>query len=332
MKKIAHRSWGLVATATLLFMGCGAFEADLTQLPPPGTPSPCYKNWKPETRSSPMVCTGTCTTLVINKILFPTDSTEAERAAFKCSDKLYNSLGGILALFESQFPDLAIQKNAERAVASGLTLNLFRYQAGAGVDKIQGQFRVATSQVCCTYPVDLTSCWAEAAKGCFNGKHAFSADPKIKPGQVLDGTAAQNGALSLTPGTVRLSMNLLSPVPLLVPLYGAQVRGVLTSEGIINGVIAGAVDKQFLDNVLIPHIASLFNLIYTSDKTDYQTRSWYRTLFDTDKDGKITSAEMKNNGLFRTFLDGDLDLDGDGVKELSMGFGFTAVPAKLATP
>ena len=318
-----------MALAMLFLVGCGAFEAGLTQVPPPGTPPPpCYKVWKPETSSSPMTCAVTCTTLVLDQLLFPTDSTESEMTALSCNDKKYNALGGIMALLVSQMPDMKVQINLDRAVRSGLTLNLLRYQAAPGQDKIQAQFQPAASQVCCKDPADLVSCEEEASKGCFSGKHAFTLDPKASPGEVLEGTSI-NGKLSLNPGTVRLLLSLLSPVPLELPLYGAQVRGAISPDGIANGIISGAVDKQSMDTVLIPHIANLINLVYTDSKTDQRTKDLQKTLFDTDKDGKITAAELKNNGLARSLLSGDVDLDGDGIMELSMGFGFTAVPAKL---
>ena len=48
-------------------------------------------------------------------------------------------------------------------------------------------------------------------------------------------------------------------------------------------------------------------------------------------DGAITLDEIKHNALLKVFLAGDVDVDKDGVNELSIGMRFSAVPAVIGT-
>jgi hypothetical protein len=59
------------------------------------------------------------------------------------------------------------------------------------------------------------------------------------------------------------------------------------------------------------------------------TKDLILQLFDTDGDKTISTAEIQNNATLKMLLAGDVDVDGDGKKELSLGVGFTAVDAKI---
>jgi hypothetical protein len=62
---------------------------------------------------------------------------------------------------------------------------------------------------------------------------------------------------------------------------------------------------------------------------DASSKAMIKALFDTNNDGTITAAELMSNALITTFMAGDVDVDKDGVKELSLGLGFTAVGATI---
>ena len=75
----------------------------------------------------------------------------------------------------------------------------------------------------------------------------------------------------------------------------------------------------------------MVNTVYIDPTADQKTKDLLKTLFDTNKDGTITATEVATNGLIKTFLDGDVDVDNDGIKELSLGLGFSTVAAKIKT-
>ncbi len=56
-------------------------------------------------------------------------------------------------------------------------------------------------------------------------------------------------------------------------------------------------------------------------------RGEYLSVFDLDNDGTIADGDVACSALFKEFLAGDVDLDRDGDRELSIGLVFTAVDA-----
>ena len=100
-------------------------------------------------------------------------------------------------------------------------------------------------------------------------------------------------------------------------------------KSITNGILAGAITQDDLNNNLIPTIKDMLNKTLGDATTDPQVKNIITSLFDADQDGTITEAEVKNSTVVETFLGGDVDVDGDGVKELSLGVSFTAVAATI---
>jgi hypothetical protein len=337
MERTNRKSWGLVAMACvfLLLGGCDPFNASLREGSAyPGGGTFCPKYQQPDGGSPPpMVCSGICTTLVFSRLMLPTDSTESERFAFELNGKKYNSLGGIMALLVSQAPTMDFQSNQDRAVSSGLTLNLLRIQPpfAGGTYKVKGQHQVAANQTCCANPAKLNECMAEAKKGCFNGQHSFSDEASLPPSQPFAGEVS-GYKLKMTSPSASIRMNLLGTAIFELPLINVQIRGTLSKDGIADGTLSGAIPEMYLCNVVIPMIATTINNAYQDPKGDQKAKDLLKTLFDTNKDGTIIAAEVQNNGLIKTFLDGDVDSNGDGEKELSVGLGFRAVPATLSSP
>jgi len=277
----------------------------------------------------PINCsTNTCHDFVANKLLLPTDSTESQKYAMQFNGKPYNSLGGILALIASQASDLKIQEEMDGALCEGAALILMRAEAKdltAGDTTLQTW--VAKKKACCTTTSDNKTCCTEADKACFNGTTEF--EKSVSKEEYLFKGKIAGGKLTAGPSKMKLNLTLSGGAALALNLKYVQIKGDITATGIKNGVLSGAIPKDDLDNVIVPQIATMVNTAYTDPKGDKKTKDLLKTLFDTNKDGKITAAEVKGNGLIKTFLDGDVDVDGDGKKELSLGLGFTTVKAKI---
>jgi len=283
-------------------------------------------------KASKIDCTANkCYDYVTSKLVLPTDSTESEKYALEFKGKKYNSLGGILALIVSQAPDLNIAAEMDGAICEGKALILMRAQAAsltAGAATVQAW--VAKEKACCTTTTDNKECCTEAATACFNGTTEFTADTTAS-GEQLFGGNISGGKLTAGPAKMKLNLTLSGNAKLALNLMAVTIKGKITASGVTEGVLSGAIPKSDLDTVVVPQIATMVNTVYTDAKTDQKTKDLLKTLFDANKDGKITKDEVAGNGLIKTFLDGDVDVDGDGKKELSLGLGFTATGAKIKT-
>ena len=308
-------------------------------------------------------CTkNTCYDYVTNKLILPTDSTESEKYALELNGKKYNSLGGILALIVSQAPTLNIQAEMDGATCEGAALILLRAQAASltsGATTMQTW--VADKKACCTTTSDNTKCCTEAATACFNGTTEFTKTGNTA--EYLFGGNISGGKVKAGPASMKLNLTLSGGASLALNLKAVVIKGEITATGIKNGVLSGAIPKDDLDTVVVPQIATMVNTTYKDPKTDQKTIDLLKTLFDTNKDGEITAKEVKENGLIKTFLDGDVDVDPApktpatgcktdadcdtvnsfkttcsttpapgtciGKKELSLGLGFSTVAAKI---
>ena len=324
----------LVALLLLASAGC-SFRAKVkgTAPPPDRGPDPClFKDAGPDMA----VCPSTCQErrLVIGRISLPTDSTESEKYAVKYRDKKYNALGGIMALVVSQAPDAKIAEWFLGEVLRGEALNLLqlRFLPGAtdlGTNAtILGRTAVAQSQKCCTSQDDRKACKAEAQQGCFSGTHTFTAEPS-GTGDWMEG-ALSGGRLWLGPGEATLRLGYSDGKHLQLKVKQVMITADLTADGLLNGVLAGGVAHRDIHTQVVPWLAYAVDQLYQDPTASASTKNLFRLMFDTDKNGRVEAWERANSGIFKTFFGGDVDLDCDGLNELSMGFGFSAVPAKIS--
>ena len=96
-----------------------------------------------------------------------------------------------------------------------------------------------------------------------------------------------------------------------------------------NGRITGGIPQSEISNSVIPAIAVLVDRLVNDPNTPQATRDQVLNLFDRNKDQRITAAEVRDNALIKTFLSGDVDVDGDGQLELTLGVGFNAIRAVI---
>jgi hypothetical protein len=321
----------------LLFLasaGC-SFRAEVEGVPPPPDrgPDPClFKDAGPDMA----VCPSTCQErrLVIDRISLPTDSTESEKYAVKHRGRKYNSLGGILALVASQAPSTKIAEWFWGEVLRGEALNLLQLRFLPGATDmgpnatVLGRTAVAQSQKCCSSQDDRKACKAEAHKGCFSGTHTFTAEPS-GTGDWMEGSLS-GGRLRLGPGEATLRLGYSGGKHLQLEVKHVMITADLTADGLQNGVLSAGVSHRDIHTQVVPWLAYAVDRVYQDPTLSASTKDLLKALFDTDKNGRVETWEMANNGLLKAFLYGDVDLDCDGLKELSMGFGFSAVGAKIS--
>lgn len=283
-----------------------------------------------------LTCNGDCKDLVLDSLTFPDTTTAASIGVDYTGDgSVDNALGSILGALSGITSSLDLQKSINNAVNQGTTIMLMRMQAQnfATVATAASQAWVGQKMACCTSTTDDAQCAAEAKAGCFGGSHTFytnntASDPKAIFGGSITGGKFKFGSRT---STMSLNLPITNAGALELNLKGVYLMGDVNSAGtkITNGILAGVVTKEDLDTKLLPQIATMLNDTLNDATVEQTTKDTIKTLFDTDTDGQISEAEVKDNALIKTFLAGDVDVDGDGKMELSLGISFTATSAVI---
>jgi hypothetical protein len=262
---------------------------------------------------------------VFDSITLPTAGTASKIGVdFDKDGKIDNALGALLAALSSI---VSFQPNIDLMIAKGDLLQLLRVQTTSLVTdpKAAAVGWSAKKKVCCTSAVPKT-CVQQAKFTCFNGSRTFTPKPGTK--SVLPGSITA-GALSFGPGKLQLEFPLLGTTKLSLELTNAHVQGKLSKSGISDGIVAGLLTKSEVDNKVIPAVVKLMNDLLQDATIDATTKLAIKLLFDSNNDGTISTKEVSGNPLVGVILGGDVDVDKDGVKELSMGIAYTAVTAVI---
>ncbi len=266
-----------------------------------------------------------CRDLVVSRLILPV--TDPQKYALQIDGKSYNAAGAILGALAAVTLDS--QGSVDAAVNSGTALLLLRLQADSFTNAplAAGKAWLAAPTSCCTNPASAAACAAEAKATCFKGDHVFAVDPASQPA-TLGGKIA-GGQIAMSGGRFVIRLPLLGAGALELALSTVQLRGRFAGLGIEEGVLAGALAKTEVDGKLIPAMAALLDSNLKSPQTPPSLKQQIQNLFDQNKDGTISAKEVAGNPLITTFLSGDVDADGDGSLDLSLGVGFTAVPAVI---
>ena len=306
-------------------------------LPDKKPPLPDLQPPKPDASPpGPFTCASDCAEYAVDRYILPLTSSDAQKYALTFAGKKYNALGSMLALLASQAPGMELQEAVHNDICAGQTINLLRVKAKSLVNQtaVKGQAWIAKPFTCCTMKVCLDTktknqCEAGSKLKCFGGTGKFQVD-KTKPGNLFLAGAIKGGALNVSGGKLVIRLSLSGGGGLDVPLKMANIRGNIIKGQIHGGILTGGVAATDVKNVITPALGQILNKIYTTTK-DKTTKDMLKQLFDTNKDGKIDGTEVYNNALLKTFLAGDVDLDGDKQNEVSFGIGFTAVQAAINT-
>jgi hypothetical protein len=269
---------------------------------------------------------------VVSRFIMPGPSTAAQLGWDYNNDGAPdNALGSILGALNGLASGVFdMQWRMDAAVYSGNLLQLMRLYA---TDLLNDPAATLQSwegapQTCCQTPTNVPLCGAQAAATCFNGSHSFAPDPTDPQGTLLQGSIV-GGAMHFSAPKMKLRLALGTAGLVKLEIKAVHITGSVSSTGIANGVLAGAIEQADLQNKLIPALVVLFNQVLQDPTASQSVKDTITTLFDANKDYVITVAEFSNNAIVKTFLSGDVDVDYDGMNELSLGLGFKAVGAVI---
>ncbi|HET6614045.1 MAG TPA: hypothetical protein VFG83_18725 [Kofleriaceae bacterium] len=282
-------------------------------------------------------------TYVASAINVPTTSAERETLGFDYNgdDQVDNQLGVLLTLADSF---LGTQELVDTQVAVGSFILLADVQATSLETATGVGFQVFLGENAMPEPCpggdtsDPTACGLH-----LQGDATFDVSADSPPNAQVVGQIV-NGNLSAGPGDVSLSLNIVEGgAPLNLNLVQAQVSGTVSADGVMTGVLGGAITQESIDNDILPVVQMFMNDAFTADcNTDNAdmtcectSGSTGETLqaFDIDDSCDISVEDLKNSSLVMSGLKADLDLfdangdpGQDGVNDsLSAGLGFTAV-------
>ena len=316
----------LLIAALVALPACWSFGDDPEyQSDDPAPEEPCRADGGPPP-PGPFVCNGQCEDHVVDKLVLPLTSGDAQKYSVMHQEKKYNALGNILALIAQQAGGaFTPQACTDRLINMGRIVTLFRLRdpgllggLGSGAKQWLGH-----KKACCPKAQSWGECEKESPAVCFSGKGAFDADTSTEA--LFGSWPVKSKALWGARAHLRVSLDCNTVVTL--PLIEARIEGVLKDGKIVDGVIGGGIRRKDVQAVVYPWLARGLDAAYKSG--DSQTAGMIRQLFDTNGDFSIDADEVANNPLVKTFLSGDVDLDCDGQNELSLGLGFSTVRAVI---
>lgn len=278
-----------------------------------------------------LTCSGDlkCKDLVMSRLIFP-DATTATKIGvdFNGDDAVDNALGSILGALSGMTSSLNLQESIDETTYQGGTMILLRLEAKDFTNeaKSAAQAWLGAEQECCTSK-DLATCKSEAMASCFSGSYTHYVADNSPTDAIFGGTITGG---NINYGSMDSTMTIQLPITdagvISLSLKAVHLMGKLSGDTITDGILAGAVTKKDLDENLLPTIAKMLDDTLNDPNGDQTTKDTIKTLFDTNpEDGHISTKEVADNSLIKTFLAGDVDVDGDGQMELSLGIAFEAV-------
>jgi hypothetical protein len=233
-----------------------------------------------------------------------------------------NQLGNVFVALTSN-SSANLQGIVDGAIADGslVLLHSVRADALAGDGSVAWQVYVGAER---------------AAPPLFDGSDAFemgeavASEPVV--GATRHGSFAPKGAGQLT---VQLKVSESQPA-IALDLIAARVEATVDEAG-CSGRLGGAITEDQLHARLLPAVVKMMNDAIDRDPacpaacTAGTSAALIVEVFDKDKDGHVTLAEIEGSPIMQTLLAPDLDLAGDdGVPEsISLGLGFDCVAARF---
>ncbi len=200
----------------------------------------------------------------------------------------------------------------------------------------------------CTDPDDPTTCGQH-----LEGNATFDIASSSPTDAFVSGNII-GGQFTGGPGNITVQIALVEgSAPLTLNLIAARMQiGMVSDDGLISGKLAGGILESELKTVILPGLVDIMASIFEEDCpsttppccTESSVGASLMGQFDKDNSCTVTVEEVENSSLISAFLMPDVDLlDDDGnysptagdeavPDALSVGLGFTAVPAEFTVP
>jgi hypothetical protein len=266
---------------------------------------------------------GTRETWVVSAMRMPTDSTSAGVEAFDLDGNgtVDNQLGAVLGAVVDTGTD--VQSGVDAAIATGAVVELVETGTGASTSVA---FHGGTPGVApCASPQDVV-CGRH-----LDGSTSFTAEMDPDAPLVGSGTA---DAFTAGPGNAHLVLPLFGGGGVVLPLVKARVS-LVRSGARLTGKIGGGVPADAVSSIVLPAMATWIQAVVARDCPGGACAQGSQgqelvALFDTNRDGAVTVAELQASGIIATLTAPDLDTDQNGVPDaLSFGVGLELVGARF---
>lgn len=272
---------------------------------------------------------------VVDSIDIPNDSEEARALGLDldrdANGRIDNQLGFVLAAVLGALPDYDLDAEAAALIGEGSITHLFDMQATdlvnateVGLDVLHGR--------------DLDDDTSDN----LSGSEPFGVDQTRGSGLLVG--FVQAGRLEASVGEVPVAFTFPGlEVAFVVRLSHARVVATVDENG-MSGVITGGISERVIDEVFVPALHRGFENIVQRDCDGTSCSSNLAEVlldvFDVQPgDGTLTLEEVRDSSLLQALLAPDVDLENedgsyapecDGHEDhLSVGLGFTAVPAQI---
>jgi hypothetical protein len=237
--------------------------------------------------------------------------------------RLDNALGRVLAatVQAAGSGGIDLQGDVDQAVQAGALVQLVETRAGTRDTVI---FRTGSPVLpACTDPADPTTCGMH-----LGGTASFQADP-AGPALTGQGTADD---IEAGPGPTTLQLAFFGGQTIALPLVNARASFHRSGDR-LQGTVGGAIRMADVRAEILGSMQTWIATVVDRDCAEGtcvegSTGATLLVLFDEDRDGQVSVAEVQSNALLTSLLAPDVDTDGDGTRDaISLGVGYELVGA-----
>ncbi|MDY0001646.1 MAG: hypothetical protein RBU30_10155 [Polyangia bacterium] len=280
---------------------------------------------------------GTAHDFLVSELYIPDSSTTAKENGVDLNGDgvIDNKLGSIISLIASQGGDFDVNESVNAEIQEGSLLLIGRVVVDQFVNDDQVLAQVLQAVV------------VGGATPIFDGNDEVALNPDAPDDLFLCGRIVNN-VLEAGPSNLAIVFPIAEIGTLDITLERAQLIGQVTEAGMVDVMLGGGLSKEEIETNLYPTVLEYLNGEIEADPTgsmativlDLLDDNCEPTLPGCDpapagcaEDQEIHVDELKCNALLNSALAPDVDIDGDGTKDLiSLGLKIvSAVPVTVVT-